>query len=108
MDAFALPSLDGGSISKRIDVGLRGRREPQLRVELAKGDCQRFIWMAAYLEGVSRGEPRGGCMCYCSRVGASLLETHKQKTLSEGSPQLRSWTGSCSIGDEPSGWQLPN
>ena len=31
------------------------------------------------------------------------LGTHKQSILSERSPQLRSWVGSCSIGDEFSG-----
>ena len=52
-------------------------------------------------------EPRGWCWCYYSRAGVSLPEMHKHKVLSEGSPQLRSWTYSCSIGDELFGGSCP-
>ena len=50
----------------------------------------------------SRWEPGGWCWCYCSQEGVFLLRMHKHKISSEGTPQLWSWAGSCSIGDEPS------
>jgi len=40
-------------------------------------------------------------LIFHSRVGASLLGTHKHRILCEGRPQLQSWAGSCLIEDEP-------
>ena len=65
------------------------------------------VWMATQFGG---GELRGywgKCLCYHSCMGASL-RTHKQRTLSEGNPQLRSSIGSYSIGDKASGEKLSN
>ena len=40
--------------------------------------------------GRAEGSPEADVRVYCSRVSTSHLGTHKQKILSEGSPQLRS------------------
>ena len=52
--------------------------------------------------------PEADVPIFCSRVGASLIETHKHRIPCEGNPQLRNRAGNCSIRDESSGRQLPN
>jgi len=55
------------------------------------------------MERGAEESPEADVCVYYSRVGTFHLRTHKQRILNEGSPQVRSWAGSCSIGDEPCG-----
>ena len=68
----------------------------------------RLVRLDGCPKGRAEGSPKADICLYYSRVQTFHLRTHKQKILSERSPQLRSWIGSCLIEDDLSGGQLPN
>ena len=74
--------------------------KPQL-----SGCTSPFGWLPS-LDGRVEGGLEAG-VCVTDLEWGVSLGTHKQRTPSEGSPLLRSWIGSCSIGDELSGGSCP-
>ena len=52
----------------------------QLRMSLIVAQLEMNLLDGIYPIRMSLRESGGGCLCYVSRVGASLLITHKQRT----------------------------